>query len=109
MIIAWVLSLILLLASLVGFAERMNALERVSLHTLQDSQARFVAAEKNLLVCEQELIQFIHIESGQCEIQASGKNLWLITTHGKPALEALVYLDPQTGMITRLNWRQDFE
>jgi hypothetical protein len=109
MIIAWVVSLILLLSSLVGFAERMNALELISLNTLRESQRRFIAAEKNLLACEQALIQLIDIEQGQCQIQSGGKNQWLITTLEQPVLEVLVYLDIKTGRTTRLNWRQDFE
>lgn len=109
MIIAWVISLMLLIASLVGFAERMNALELVSLNTLNESQALFIAAEKNLTACERELIELIAIEAGQCLIQASGKNQWLITTYEKPTLETLVYLDAKTGLTTRLNWRQEFE
>jgi len=109
MIIAWVVSLILLLSSLVGFAERINALELISLNTLDESQRRFITAEKNLLACEQALVQLIDLEQGQCQIQSGGKNQWLITTREQPVLEVLVYLDIKTGMTTRLNWRQDFE
>jgi hypothetical protein len=33
----------------------------------------------------------------------------LISSKEKPVLEVLVLLDEQTSLVTRLNWRQQFE
>ena len=109
MIIAWVLSLFILLSSLVAYLERMSALEIISINTLLESQKRFIGAEKSLLECEQHLSSISVLENRQCHIQSAGKNLWRISSKEKPALEVLVSLDEKTGLATRLNWRQDFE
>ena len=109
MIIAWVLSLFILLSSLVAYLERMSALEIISINTLLESQKRFIGAEKSLLECEQHLSSISVLKNRQCHIQSAGKNLWRISSKEKPALEVLVSLDEKTGLATRLNWRQDFE
>jgi hypothetical protein len=109
MIIAWVLSLMILLSSLVAYLERLSTLQVLSINTLYESQKQFMAAEKNLLDCEQHLSQIANLENRQCHIQSAGKNWWLISNTEKPLIEVLVYLDDNTGLATRLNWRQDFE
>ncbi len=109
MIIAWVLSLLVLLSSLVLHLERLAALEIISANTFVESQRRFIAAEKTILECEQYLSKIATLENVTCHIQSAGKNLWLISSKEKPRLEVLVFLDEKTHIATRLNWRQNFE
>lgn len=109
MIIAWVLSLLMLLASLVNILERSVALELISLHAAVDSGRKFIASEKALLECEEYLGNIAVLNHSACHIQSAGKNLWLISTKEKPTLQILVSLDERTKQATRLNWRQEFE
>ena len=109
MTIAWVLSLLLLLSSLVHHLERLAALEVISVSTYLNSHQQFIAAERALFECEQHLSNIPRLENRACHIQSAGKNLWLISSKEKPALEVLVFLDEQTNQVTRLNWRQQFE
>jgi hypothetical protein len=109
MIIAWVLSLLFLLSSLVHHLERLAALEVISVNTYLQSHQQFIAAEKALLECEQHLSNIAGLENAACHVQSAGKNLWLISTKEKPVLEVLVWLDEQTNLVTRLHWRQQFE
>ena len=109
MIIAWVLSLLFLLSSLVHHLERLAALEAISVSTYLQSHKQFIAAEKALLECEQHLSNISSLENVSCHFQSAGKNLWLISSKEKPVLEVLVFLDEKTNIATRLNWRQNFE
>jgi hypothetical protein len=49
------------------------------------------------------------IENKVCHVQSSGKNLWLISTKGKPSIEVAILMDDKTHITTRLNWRQKFD
>ena len=109
MIIAWVLSLLTLLSMLVIQLERLAALEVMSINTYAGSQKEFIAAEKSLLECERQISNLAALDSATCSIQSAGKNLWLISSKSKPSLEILIFLDDQTHIATRLNWRQKFE
>jgi hypothetical protein len=109
MIIAWVLSLLTLLSSLLIHLERLAALELVSVNTYIESQKNFIAAEKVLLECERHITNITALENPNCHIQSAGKNLWLLSSKGSTTLEALVFLDEKTNITTRLNWRQHFE
>lgn len=109
MIIAWVISLLVLLATALGHLEHLLTLETIALGAIEQSHKQFIAAEKLLLDCEKRLSNIALIESDGCHIQSSGKNLWLISTKGKPSLEALVFMDDKTHIPTRLNWRQKFD
>jgi hypothetical protein len=109
MIIAWVLSLLVLLSSLVGQIERLTALEIVGANSYIESQKQFITAERSLLECERHLSSITALEDTSCHIQSAGKNLWLISSIEKPVLEILVYLDVKNNVVTRLNWRQNFE
>jgi hypothetical protein len=108
-IIAWVLSLLTLLSSLIIHLERLAALEIVSANAYIESQKQFIAAEKTLLECEQKITNITALENPNCHIQSAGKNLWLLSSKGNPSLEALIFLDEKTNIATRLNWRQNFE
>ena len=109
MIIAWVLSLLTLLSMLVMQLERLAALEVMSANTYAEAQKGFIAAEKNLIECEQHLSNSTPLVNSTCHIQSAGKNLWLISSKSKPSLETLIFLDDKTHIATRLNWRQKFE
>lgn len=109
MIIAWVLSLLVLLSSLVAHLERLTALEIVGANSYVESQKQFITAERSLLECERHLSNITTLENASCHIQSAGTNLWLISSTDKPILEVLVHHDVKTNLFTRLNWRQNFE
>lgn len=109
MMIAWVLSLLFLLSSLVHHLERLAALEAISVSSYLKSHQQFIAAEKALFECERHLSNISGLENTACHVQSAGKNLWLVSNKEKPVLEVLVFLDEQTNLSTRLNWRQQFE
>ncbi|QWE30995.1 hypothetical protein [Polynucleobacter sp. Adler-ghost] len=109
MVLAWVLSLLALLSMLVIQLERLAALEVMSVNTYVEAQKQFIAAEKALLECEQHLSNITVIENPPCHIQSVGKNLWLLSSKLKPSLEILIFLDEKNNIVTRLNWRQNFE
>ena len=109
MIVAWVLSLLTLLSMMVMQLERLVVLEVMSVNTHAEAQKRFIAAEKNLIECEQHLSNITLLVNSTCHIQPAGKNLWLISNKSKPSLETLILIDEKTNIATRLNWRQKFE
>ncbi|QWE10827.1 hypothetical protein [Polynucleobacter sp. es-EL-1] len=109
MIIAWVLSLLVLISSLIANLERMTTLEIISSNTVVAAGKQFIAAEKNLDQCERDFINIANHANSPCHLQSAGKNLWLISTKQSPRLEILVRHDEKTGAVNRLNWRQQFE
>lgn len=109
MIIAWVASLLVLLSALVGQFERLVQLETINVNTFAEAQQHFIAAEKSILECEQQLANIANLEHIPCHIQSAGKNLWLISSQEKPRVEIIVFLNDKTHVATRLNWRQNFE
>jgi hypothetical protein len=108
-ILAWVLSLLLLLASLLSYLERMTAFTLIETSTMRASHRHFVAAEKSILECEQNISQITVLAENHCFIQSVGKNIWLISSKQKPSIQVHIHLDEKTGIATRLNWRQSFE
>ena len=109
MILAWVISLLLLCASLVIHLERLTALRMIELKTMQMTQHHFIAAEKVVLDCENNLATLSVLSENPCFIQAISKGIWLIRSKQKPAIQVHVALDEKSGVTTRLNWRQVFE
>ena len=109
MILAWVLSLLLLCSSLIVQLERLTALRVVEVKTLESAQQNFITAEKAVLDCEKNLSMLSTLNESNCFIQPISKNLWLITSKQKPAIQAHVLLDENSGNTRRLNWRQVFE
>ena len=109
MIIAWVLSLLLILATMLAHLERLLTLESIALHTYEQSASQFIASEKSLIECEKNLSNMKIMENDLCHVRSVGKNLWLISSKQSPHLEVLVFLDDQTHLATRLNWRQVFD
>ena len=109
MILAWVLSLLLLVSSLITYLERMTALSIIETSTMRVAHRHFVAAEKAVMECEQNISQITALAENHCFIQSAGKNIWLISSKQKPSIQVHVFLDEKTGVATRLNWRQSFE
>lgn len=109
MIIVWVIFLLVLLSTVLGHLERLLTLEVIALSTFEQSHRQLIAAEKSVLECEISLSNITVIESNACHIQSSGKNLWMISSKGKPSIEVLVLMDEKTQIVSRLNWRQQFD
>jgi hypothetical protein len=109
MILAWVISLLLLCASLVIHLERLTALRMIELKTIEIAQQHFIAAEKAVLDCENNLSTLSLLTENPCFIKSTSKGIWLITSKQKPAIQVHVALDEKSGVTTRLNWRQVFE
>lgn len=76
---------------------------------MRASQRHFIAAEKSVLECQQNISQITVLTENNCFIQSIGKNIWLISSKQKPSIEVHIYVDEKTGVATRLNWRQSFE
>lgn len=109
MIIAWVLSLLLLLATMLMHLERLLTIELLAFNTYQQSASQFIASEKSLIECEKNLINMTIMENDLCHVRSVRKNLWLLSSKQKPHLEVLVFLDYETHLSTRLSWRQAFD
>ena len=109
MILAWVISLLLLCASLVIHLERLTALRMIELKTIEMAQQNFIAAEKVVLDCEKNLATLSLLAENPCFIRAVSKGIWLITSKHKPIIQVQVALDEKLGVAMRLNWRQAFE
>lgn len=109
MILAWVVSLLLLCTSLVAHLERLTALRIVEVKTIEIAQQNFMAAEKAVLDCENNLATLAALNENFCFIKPVSKNIWSITSKQKPAIQVHVALDEKLGITTRINWRQVFE
>lgn len=109
MILAWVISLLLLCSSLITYLERLNALRIVEINTIETVQKNFIASERAVLECEQNLNALADLKEYACFIQSVGKNIWLISSKEKPAIQIGIIMDEKTGIATRVNWRQVFE
>ena len=109
MILAWVISLLLLCSALVAHLERLNAIRIVEVKTLAVAQQYFIAAEKSVLDCEQNITALSKLKENNCIIQSAGKNRWLISSKEKPAIQIGVVVDDKTAVASRFNWRQVFE
>ena len=109
MILAWVISLLLLCASLVIHLERLTALRMIELKTIEIAQQHFITAEKAVLDCENNLATLSLLTENPCFIKSVSKGIWSITSKHKPAIQIHVALDEKSGVIRRLNWRQVFE
>ena len=109
MILAWVLSLLLLCASLIVQLERLTALRVIEVKTLESAQQNFIAAEKAILDCEQNFTMLSALSENHCSIQPISKNIWLIKSKQKPVIQVHIALNENSGTTTRINWRQSFE
>lgn len=109
MILAWVLSLLILVSSLIAYLERMTALAIIEKNSMTLAQRNFIVAEKSVLECEQNISQLAALTENHCLIRSVGKNIWLISSKQKPSIQVYIYLDEKTGVASRLNWRQSFD
>lgn len=109
MIIAWVLSLLMLISSLIQILDRSVALELMRLDAITSAGRKLIESEKLLLECQENLTRITSLNHSDCHTQSVAKNLWLISSKDKPTIEILVFLDEKTKQATRLNWRQEFE
>ena len=109
MILAWVISLLLLCASLIVHLERLTALRIIEVKTIALAQQNFITAEQAVLDCEQNLSTLSAFTENHCLTQPLSKNIWLITSKQKPMIQVHVLLDEKAGTTKRLNWRQSFE
>lgn len=109
MILAWIISLLLLLSTLVIHLERMTSLRIIELNTMKQAQGDFINSEKAVLECEEHLTSLAVLKENPCFIQAVGNHRWLISSKAKPVIQIGVVVDEKTGTTTRVNWRQVFE
>jgi len=109
LILAWVISLLLLCSSLISYIERLGALRIIEVNTMSESQKKFIAAEKAVQECEENITALSQAQSSLCFIQPAGNHRWLISSKEKPGIQIGVAVDEKTGVVTRLNWRQVFE
>jgi len=132
MIIAWILSLIVMITAVVSNVEHSTALQLRLLAIEKAAHAAFVAAEKNLHQCEAQLsnstsLVALHAydASMACAVTVVDTNavgeLIRITAVGSAAptkpidsnlrhtqqttLESMVYRDKRNHLIQRLSWR----
>ena len=132
MIIAWVLSMIIVISSLVGYLEHSIALQIRLLAIEHEAHAAFAAAENQLNQCEAQLsdatslaVLNAHDTSTACDvtvvdansrgelirIRAFGRAIPKQPTPSKPnhakqtVLESMVYRNKQDHAIKRLSWR----
>ena len=109
MIMVWVSSVLLLCSSLVMHLEKLATLRMVELNTIELAQKNFMASERALLNCQNHLSHLSQLIDNDCFIEPAGKNLWRISSKGKPIIQVHVHLDEKSGQVSRLNWRQVFE
>lgn len=132
MIIAWVLSMIIIVSSLVGYLEHSTALQIRLLAIEHEAHIAFVAAENKLNQCEAQLhstsvltVPTSYDASTACEVAVVDANaageLIRIRALGSVAakqprtfklnpakqtfLELMVYRNKQDHTIERLSWR----
>jgi Tfp pilus assembly protein PilX len=132
MIIAWVLSMIIVISGLVGYLEHSTALQIRLLAIEHEAHAAFVAAENKLDQCEAQLhstsaltMPTSYDASTACEVavvdaNATGELIRIralgsgipkqsITFKPNPTkqtlLESMVYRNKQDHTIERLSWR----
>ena len=132
MIIAWVLSIIAIMTTLVINLEHSTALQIRLLAIEQEAHTAFVTAEKQLDQCEAQLsiatplaVKNAHDASTACHITVVDANaigeLIRVRAHGsalskhpttsksnhlkQTQMESMVYRDKRDHSIRRLNWR----
>ncbi|QWD96853.1 hypothetical protein [Polynucleobacter sp. MG-6-Vaara-E2] len=109
MILAWVISLLLLCSSLIVYLERLTVLRVMEVKTIEHAQEQFIAAEKSVLQCEDNITNTSVLTENDCFIEPAGKNQWRISSKEKPSIQIHVHVNEKSGVVSRLNWRQAFE
>ncbi|WP_231969907.1 hypothetical protein [Polynucleobacter necessarius] len=109
LILAWVISLLLLCASLIIYIERLGALRIVEINTMVESQKKWISAEKAVQACEENITALSQAHSSLCFTESLGNQRWLISSKETPGIQIGDLVDETTGIVTRINWRQIFE
>jgi hypothetical protein len=109
MILAWVISLLLICYSLIMQLERWSVLKIMHVNTIKTTQEQFIASEQAVIECEKHILNMSSLAESYCNIQAAGKNIWMISSKEKPIIRVHVHIDENSGVVTRINWRQAFE
>lgn len=109
MILAWVMSLLLLCSTLIVHLERLAALRVIEVKTMESAHKNFMAAEMAISECEEHISNLSALINNNCYIEPAGKNIWKITSKEKPSIQIHIHVDQNSGVSTRLNWRQVFE
>jgi hypothetical protein len=109
MILAWVISLLLLCATLIMNLERWSTLKLMHVNTIKTAQEQFMKSEQSTIECEQHILNLSNLPESNCNIQSAGKNIWMISSKEKPAIQIHVHVDKNSGVAKRINWRQAFE
>ena len=106
---AWVISLLLISSSLIAHLEQWSALKIMHVNTIKATQAQFMKSEQAVIECEKHILNLLNQSEKKCNIQIAGKNIWMISSKEKPAIQIHVQVDESSGVVTRINWRQAFE
>jgi len=109
MILAWVLSLLLLSSTLIMQLERWSVLKVMNVQSIETAQNRFIASEQSVIECEKHILNLEMLQENDCLIQVIDKNTWSITSKQKPIIQVHIHMNEQSGIVTRINWRQVFE
>ena len=109
MMLAWVISLLLICSSLIAHLEQWSALKIMHVNTIKTTQAQFMKSEHAVIECEKHILNLLNHSEKDCNIQAAGKNIWMISSKEKPVIQVHVHVDENSGPVTRINWRQAFE
>ena len=109
MILAWVISLLLICSSLIAHLEQWSALKIMHENTIKTAQVQFMKSEQAVIECEKHIFNLLNHSEKDCNIQATGKNIWLISSTEKPVIQVHVQVDEISGLVTRINWRQAFD
>ena len=89
--------------------EQRSALKLMQVNSIKASQEQFMKSEQSVIECEKHISNISSLPESYCNIQAAGKNIWLISSIEKPVIQVHVRVDEKSGLVTRINWRQAFE
>ena len=109
MILAWVISLLLVCATLIMNLERWSTLKLMHVNTIKTAQEQFIKSEQAVIECEKHILNLSNLPQSHCNIQSVGKNIWMISSIERPIIQIHIHVDENSNVATRINWRQAFE
>jgi hypothetical protein len=109
MILAWVISLLLVCATLIMNLERWSTLKLMHVNSIRATQEQFMKSEQSVIECEQHILNLSNLPQSHCNIQSVGKNIWMISSIERPIIQIHIHVDENSNVATRINWRQAFE
>ena len=109
MILAWVISLLLVCSALIMNLEGWSVLKLMHVNAIKTAQEQFMKSEQSVIECEKHISNISSLPESYCNIQSSGKNIWMISSKEKPVIQIHVHVDKNSGLAKRINWRQAFE